>query len=116
MKSENDLALSGFGCIGGLIAAFGAIVAGIILEGFVIMKLWEWFIVPTFGFDTLELPVAIGISTLASVIQNYHDHDKQNKDEGDNNLLKTYGKLFYISIGRPLVFLFIGWIVSMFMN
>jgi hypothetical protein len=39
-------------------------VISLIIGGFVIMKLWLWFIVPTFEMNPLKIPEAIGIILL----------------------------------------------------
>ena len=37
-------------------------------EGFVLVKLWQWFVTETFGIRALTIPQAIGISAVAGLL------------------------------------------------
>lgn len=39
-----------------------------ILRGYVLMKLWQWFVVVQFGLAGLSWPIAIGLGTLIGYI------------------------------------------------
>jgi hypothetical protein len=39
-----------------------------LLSGYTIMKLWAWFIAPTFGIFALTIPQAIGIGLMLSFV------------------------------------------------
>ena len=55
-------AVSAFtGCIGGVLALG---VVAIIVRGFVLTKLWGWFVVPVFGLPALHIAAAVGLSLL----------------------------------------------------
>lgn len=44
------------------------IVAGILIEGFFVMKLWTWFIVPPFGVPILTYAHSIGIMMFITLV------------------------------------------------
>ena len=55
----------------GILIAVGfcvVITLGIIVHGFVLSKLWEWFIVPQFQLAPLSIPVAAGIGMFTTTI------------------------------------------------
>lgn len=75
-----------------------------ILRGFVLTKLWAWFVVPFFGLPALSIPLAIGISLLIGFLA--QSPTAKDVESGD------WKKSFSISILSPLITLFIGWIVT----
>lgn len=81
--------------------------------GFVLTKLWLWFMVPTFGLPALSLPVAIGITMIVRFmcpksIPKLEDFMK--KDEETWITFLKFAMLFVL----PWLTLLIGWIVSLF--
>lgn len=90
------------------IPAVAAIVAlSSILNGWVLTKLWAWFIVPLFGAPTLTIAPAIGLALVAHCITYQHINAAKDKD------VKWYGSLVQI-FTRPLIVLGIGAIVHCF--
>ncbi len=93
---------------------FMTIILGLVFRpivcGFVILKLWAWFVVPTFEMQPLRLVEAIGLMFLVNYLKTTH-YKKENEDK------------FWKQFRRNLVFmilfagfaLFGGWIVSLFM-
>jgi len=69
--------------------------------GFVLAKLWLWFVVEHFQVPALTIPVAIGISLMASLLKG-----PQKTTKNDNHI-QELATLFCF----PLFALFIGWIV-----
>lgn len=92
--------------------AFGAVntVIGAIIGGYVLVKLWSWFAVPTFGVPQISIVPAIGIGILVSYLT--HQNIPSQKDrEISEVIVATLGEtIFY-----PAVVLFVGWVVSQFM-
>jgi hypothetical protein len=74
-----------------------------ILKGFVISKLWLWFVVPYFGLEPLSIPLAIGLGMIVSFVSNP-------RKENDVKIRDTC--LF--SILLSLLTLLSGWIVHLF--
>ena len=87
-----------------------AMIISPIINGFVITKLWLWFVVPTFEVNPLRVVEAIGLMFLINYIKAKRDN------EADKD--KFWGQ-FAINI----IFIFLmagfallsGWIVQMFM-
>lgn len=81
-----------------------AVVVGLTcLRAFVLLKLWTWFVMPLFGLPALTIPYAIGLSLVVSLF--FH------------STAKKEDKNFWVSaITSPLIALFIGWIVQMFIG
>lgn len=95
--------------VAGILAVL-AVISGVVilvtvltcLRAFVLLKLWAWFIVPLFGLPPLTIPYAIGISLIVG------SFFLNTKKQDDSNV-------FWVSaIVSPLITLFIGWIVHMF--
>lgn len=80
-----------------------------LLKGFVITKLWGWFVVPAFGVAAISLPVAIGLGVLLSFMTcTYMSGMIVRKEDWLKNTLM----LMYT---HPIIVLFTGWIVQMFL-
>jgi hypothetical protein len=95
---------------------FGKIVAGIILtvlstivQGFVIVKLWAWFIVQIFDIRPITLIEAIGLSLFIL----YVNYRKPSKVEDDLYDIVVHGFIESLTIGG--IFLLFGWVVHLIM-
>jgi hypothetical protein len=84
------------------------LVLSVLLEGFVFMKLWSWFISPTFGVDPITQVQSIGVILVYSYIKT-----KSPKTE-DFTFEKFLGKIAEVIL-LGLMILGIGYIVSLFM-
>lgn len=77
------------------------------IGGYGLMKLWEWFIVTTFGLPVLSFPSSIGVCYVVSYLT--HQADTK-KDE------RPYGELVFMSMALKtsivLLTLFCGFIVK----
>ena len=85
-----------------------------ILNGWVLTKLWAWFIVPTFDAPMLGIAPAIGLSVIVGYLT---QHASKSSDEDDKyrSTGEKLAKAVFTAIFNPLVYLLIGWIVSWFM-
>jgi hypothetical protein len=81
------------------------------INGFVIMKLWAWFIVPTFGVVQLGLVEAIGLMLVVNFFKPINSSKKDDTEEFWEKFLKGLGLLLF----KAGFVLFVGWIVSLFM-
>ena len=75
-----------------------------ILNGFVITKLWVWFIVPFFGLQQISMAPAIGVALLVSLLTRQYVPNNENKRLEPLVLAFLY----------PLITLLFGWIVTWF--
>ena len=83
----------------------------IIARGFVIMKLWAWFIVPIFTLNALTLVHAIGFSLVVGLLTS---ELKPEDDDGEGWFAKIITRFVFLVIVYAAV-LFEGWIISLFM-
>lgn len=97
----------------GLIAIFGIfaltllyIVGGSVLNGWVLSKLWLWFMVPLFGFKPLSIVYAIGLALTVRFLTVNYDFAKQEKQSATTILL--------IPIFSSLFALAFGWLIHLF--
>jgi len=68
------------GNFGKFIAIMLGIIISSIINGFVITKLWAWFVVPTFEANPLRIIEAIGLMFLVNHIKAKRDKE-HNKDK-----------------------------------
>jgi hypothetical protein len=79
-----------------------------IFHGWVLTKLWAWFIVPQFGLAPLPLTIAIGLSILVNYIKpGPLDYAKDPASSSQSRLISH--------LLHPVFALLFGWIVTWFM-
>ena len=83
-----------------------------IYHGFVLTKLWGWFVVPTFSLPLLSLPAAIGLSLIIGFMAKNHD---LKRDDESNSLGKLMLKATLKAAAVPSNSLLFGYIVSRYM-
>lgn len=87
--------------------------AAILSEGFVLAKLWGWFVIPTFNLPGLTINTAIGIALLWGAIsikkRDYWPPDDDSKEELSQKLTKTT-----IPALAPWFIMLAAWIVLAF--
>lgn len=97
--------------LGKLMAVLLLIVLSPLIQGFVFMKLWNWFAVPIFELNTLNLIEAIGLAYLIGYVRYKADDSPQEKGLPGEIFIKAILHLIIPSV----IFLFLGWIVQSFM-
>jgi hypothetical protein len=86
-----------------------ALFAGaMVYDGFVMLKLWEWFVVPPFGVPMLTLAQAIGLGLLTMFATTPYVH---RKTPTGVEALKAIAMAW---LARPTAILCVGWIVARF--
>jgi len=96
--------------LGVLFFFVGLMAISAILNGFVLVKLWSWFIVPTFGLPALSIPLAIGIALTAKFITQDLSNINNAKQEGSN------WTPIVVAFANPFLVLLFGWIVKCFVS
>lgn len=87
-------------------------IPAILLDGFVVLRLYEWFILSTFtNAPTIHLAEAIGISMLFGFMG--RTLSASNSDPNDSNSMKLYKSLSFLYLA-PLVSLGMGYIVHLY--
>lgn len=87
-----------------------AMIISPIVSGFVVLKLWAWFIVPTFEVQPLRLVEAIGLMFLVNYLK-----AKRDKETDKDEFWKKFVTNFVFVIIYAGFALLAGWIVSLFM-
>lgn len=96
-----------FGCVGLIVIT----IIGTIFSGFVLSIMWDWFVVPTFDVGSLSIPVAIGLAMIVNYLT-YHGTTRESKANDETEVLVEF---LVLSIGKPALYLLMGWIVTLFM-
>ncbi len=90
----------------GIMAVMIAILS--IWRGFVLVKLWTWFVVPTFGLPALTMAPAIGFSLLVGfLVYQYSAADSAAETNNKN--------VAFVGVIYPLIVLVIGYVVHLCM-
>jgi hypothetical protein len=81
-----------------------------VLRGFVLAKLWAWFICSTFGLHPLTLPQAVGICGIIGYFSTKVDGKKD-----ERKWTEIMGQALGGSIGLACMCLLLGWITKLFL-
>lgn len=82
----------------------------VLLNGWVLTKLWAWFIVTGFGVEPIGIATALGISLIVSMMV---PKPKTQPNEADT--LLAIGSIAGASVGGSLGALGFGWVITWFM-
>ena len=100
----NDTEKTFLSCIGAFALIVILPVASSLIYGFVLLRLWEWFVVPTFGLPLLSLPVAVGISLIVSLLTISSPKTKDTREDSEKWVDRG------VALIVPLLYLFFGWL------
>lgn len=98
------------GCVLGIVGCL-LIVPNSLWSGFVISKLWAWFIVPTFAVPPLSIIAAIGVFLVVSA---FHP-SKFKKAKKDDEQIQTFIEATVFNLLWPAIFLGVGAFWKMFL-
>lgn len=90
----------GLAAVGAILVFVAIMAANIALDAFVLVKLWAWFVAPTFGIPLLSMKVAAGISTIAALLTHQSMPQRETK------------KILAYHIIVPLMALLTGFIIT----
>lgn len=76
-----------------------------IIRGYCLSILWFWFLCPL-GVPEINIPLAIGISMIVGMLT--YENPKKDKED-------TAKTLIVQSLLLPIIILFFGWIVHLFL-
>jgi hypothetical protein len=93
-----------------IIASIILLVIAQFVHGFVLCTLWEWFIVKSFEFASLTMPVAIGICLISSYL-GFHQSIEDTKHSFEEIFIHSISLL----LGKSIMVLTIGYIVKWFL-
>lgn len=80
-----------------------------VVNSFVTQKLWAWIAMPLFGFDSISLSGAFGISIMISFLTQKPSINKSEKD----GLIEGITKALIAVLIRAAMYLFSGFIASL---
>jgi hypothetical protein len=83
-------------------------------NGWVLMKLWEWFIIPVFHLPMLTLPAAMGLSLVVHFLTYQHQSTSDTKGTEEEEKKKRI-RIFVQIFLRPLIVLGIGYVIHLYM-
>lgn len=95
--------IAGIGLIAGMVVL---IAAAALWEAFVLLRLWQWFVVPTFSLAPLTYPAAIGLGLIVEMLTASTTLYKEHTTDPVPTLVRT----FAVQAGALLT----GWIVTLF--
>ena len=98
-------------CLGLLLIVSVTIVVGSIVGGWVLSILWYWFISRPFGLIPLSIPHAIGISMVVGMMTAKINQSSATQNKNTSDVIA----LLLSTVTTPLLYLFIGWIVHLFL-
>lgn len=113
MKRNSEV--DGWGCIGLVVGFILLAILSTVANGFVLVRLWEWFVVTTFeSVPSLSVPAAMGLSLITAFLT-YQSKVDDEKDK-DKRWSERFFIAFGIAIGKPAMYLAIGWIIYQFVQ
>lgn len=106
---DESLSEKFYAMVGALVSLPAIIILTIIIpivwEGYVIVKLWGWFVVPQFDLPAIHLATAVGISCLMSLLATQY----MSNEETETNKHPVLKATAYVYLKPALVLLF-GWL------
>ena len=103
-----------FSCLGFMSYVFALMVIATILSGFVIQIMWGWFITPLFDIYPPTIAQAIGLSLFVGAMRPSAASAKSETGK-DTSALESVFTAAFVTIGQPLILLFLGYIVTLFL-
>ena len=94
------VALAGF-----LSLTFGVTALIVLVDAFVLTKLWEWFVVTGFELSPLTIPYAIGLGLIATILTSHPSFNSVAEEKFSWE--KFFTNVFY----RPFALLTTGYVV-----
>jgi len=73
-----------------------------VFQGFVVMRLWGWHVVPVFGWPPLRLGHAVGLHTLFGILKM-----RSSPDDG-----KSLAHTFTVALAAYAIALLTGWLAT----
>jgi len=108
MDKDNTFA----SCVGMVVSLLVLLVIGMLLNGWALSTIWNWFIPPIFNLTTLTIGQAIGVSI---VFELFTGTNRLVKSKDKNTSGKSYTDVFIESlitvILTPLSSVFFAWLV-----
>jgi hypothetical protein len=110
MKEEMDSTEAG--CLIAMAPfVIGSLIVGPVVRGWVLSRLWGWFIVTSFAAPPLHVVPSIGLMIVATFVIN-HPMVRSNKKESAGEMMISF---IVVAFLPPLLTLWVGWLVHLFL-
>ena len=93
--------------LGYIFATIIAMTYSALIGGWTFAKLWEWFIVTTFGLDPLSISAAIGLAMTVSFVAT----SIPSLDDDDKDYIERLLYQLILNTVRAALVLIMGWVV-----
>jgi membrane protein CcdC involved in cytochrome C biogenesis len=98
----------------GIILLIAVVLCGhLLFVGYILSKLWLWFIMPVFHLPELSLGYAMGLGLIFDLILIGVSNQTDASNLNSNQLTSRALNLMF---ARPLSILFIGWLIHIIIN
>ena len=113
MKNSKNV-LQTFGIVlGGALLGIAVIVHAVVAYGFVLSKVWSWFVVPALGVPALGVGAAIGVAFVVNVLLSNIKNAIATKQEGPK---KSPGDVLAGVLLDPWITLLVGYVLHVIIN
>lgn len=92
--------------LGEIVLLLAVIAVCSVWRGYIVTKLWAWFVTAHFGIAPIGIPTAIGLAIIAGM---FTVSTAPSKDKTDD---KITGKRVVLALGLPAFALLFGWVVA----
>ena len=84
----------------------------VFFEAFVLMKCWNWFVVPATGWNEIRYWLTFGISLTVTLLKGFKDNNSNDNDYSNNSCASAFGTVlvYYVVIA---LFLGVGALVHL---
>lgn len=108
MDTENKFA----SCVGWVVAWVSTTVVAVLMDGWALSTIWNWFIPPIFHLVTLTMMQSVGVAMVFSL---FARTNKLNTSKEENkSSLEKWIEATIVAIFTPLLSVAIAWVVLQF--
>ena len=86
-----------------------------VAEGWVITVMWDWFVVPQWGVQSLPIPIAIGLALLINLVAVPYQKGAYAGLDPEEKKVKARSD-FFMMVLRPFMVLGVGYVVHLFVG
>lgn len=97
--------------VGRILIAFLVVTVSVLLKGYTLTVLWEWFVLNTFNLPPLNIPTAIGLALLVEFLTHQYIKGEESKETFGYQVLEAFLKVLF----KCLIALAFGAVIVQFM-
>jgi hypothetical protein len=100
-------------CLGMIVSLVVLVAWGVVMNGWALSLVWNWFIPPLFGLTTLTMAQAMGVSTVFTLfVGSKSNSDSKSKKDRSVGELVLEG--FIVATLGPLFVVAFAWVILQF--